>query len=49
MCELLCLGGDIDTLCVAPRNVDRADFFSSLVSLLREQSGVSDLRVGGLV
>lgn len=30
-------GADIDTLCVAPRHVDRSDFFSSFVELLKQQ------------
>ncbi|XP_054710127.1 poly(A) polymerase type 3-like [Uloborus diversus] len=37
-------GADIDTLCVAPRHVERTDFFSSFVELLREQPEVKDLR-----
>lgn len=37
-------GADIDTLCVAPRHVDRSDFFSSFVELLKEQEEVKDLR-----
>ncbi|CAN8031817.1 unnamed protein product [Ixodes persulcatus] len=37
-------GADIDTLCVAPRHVDRTDFFSSFVELLRQQEEVKDLR-----
>ena len=38
-------GADIDTLCVAPRHVDRSDFFSSFLELLKEQDEVKDLRV----
>lgn len=37
-------GADIDTLCVAPRHVDRSDFFSSFLDLLKEQPHVRDLR-----
>ncbi|XP_069117159.1 poly(A) polymerase beta-like isoform X1 [Argopecten irradians] len=37
-------GGDIDTLCVAPRHVDRSDFFSSFYELLKQQDEVKDLR-----
>lgn len=37
-------GADIDTLCVAPRHVDRSDFFSSFYELLRQQPEVKDLR-----
>lgn len=36
-------GADIDTLCVAPRHVDRSDFFASFFELLRQQPDVSDL------
>ena len=38
-------GADIDTLCVAPRHVDRTDFFSSFVEILKAQPEVKDLRV----
>jgi poly(A) polymerase len=37
-------GADIDALCVAPRHIDRSDYFSSFVELLREQREVSELR-----
>ncbi|XP_077521971.1 poly(A) polymerase hiiragi isoform X5 [Amblyomma americanum] len=37
-------GADIDTLCVAPRHIERSDFFSSFVELLRQQEEVKDLR-----
>jgi poly(A) polymerase Pap1 len=37
-------GGDIDTLCVAPRHVDRTDFFTSFYQLLEKQPLVADLR-----
>lgn len=37
-------GGDIDTVLIAPRHIDRADFFSSFVELLRRQPEVCDLR-----
>ncbi|GBM56970.1 Poly(A) polymerase alpha [Araneus ventricosus] len=36
-------GADIDTLCVAPRHIERTDFFSSFVELLRLQPEVQDL------
>ena len=39
------VGADIDTLCVAPRHVERADFFGSFYDLLKEQNEVKDLRV----
>jgi len=41
-------GADIDTLCVAPRHVERTDFFSSFIELLKEQPEVKDLRVSGV-
>lgn len=37
-------GADIDTLCVAPRHVQREDFFSSFLELLREQPEAKDIR-----
>lgn len=37
-------GADIDTLCVAPRHVDRSDFFTSFYELLKQQPEVSELR-----
>ncbi|XP_016069143.1 PREDICTED: poly(A) polymerase beta, partial [Miniopterus natalensis] len=37
-------GADIDALCVAPRHVDRRDFFSSFLAKLRAQAEVRDLR-----
>lgn len=37
-------GADIDTLCVAPRHVERTDFFTSFYELLREQSDIKELR-----
>ncbi|XP_060773966.1 poly(A) polymerase alpha [Neoarius graeffei] len=37
-------GADIDALCVAPRHVDRSDFFSSFYEKLKEQEEVKDLR-----
>lgn len=30
-------GGDIDTLCIAPRHIDRIDFFTSFAELLKKQ------------
>ena len=38
-------GADIDALCVAPRHVDRSDYFTSFVELLKQQPEVSELRV----
>lgn len=48
--ELYCFtsvnaGADIDALCVAPRHVDRSDFFTSFYEKLKEQEEVKDLRV----
>ncbi|KAJ8007320.1 hypothetical protein DPEC_G00116310 [Dallia pectoralis] len=37
-------GADIDALCVAPRHVERTDFFSSFLEKLKEQEEVKDLR-----
>ncbi|XP_022330702.2 poly(A) polymerase beta-like isoform X2 [Crassostrea virginica] len=37
-------GADIDTLCVAPRHVDRSDFFSSFFEILKNTPEVKDLR-----
>ncbi|CAL1531243.1 unnamed protein product [Lymnaea stagnalis] len=37
-------GADIDTLCVAPRHVERSDFFKSFFELLKSQPEVRDLR-----
>ncbi|XP_023210754.1 poly(A) polymerase beta-like [Centruroides sculpturatus] len=37
-------GADIDTLCIAPRHIDRSDFFGSFVDLLKQQPEVKDLR-----
>ena len=37
-------GADIDTLCLAPRHVDRSDFFSSFYDILKQQPEVKDLR-----
>jgi hypothetical protein len=38
-------GADIDALCVAPRHVDRSDFFTSFYDKLKLQEEVKDLRV----
>ena len=38
-------GADIDTLCVAPRHVQRSDFFGSFHELLKEQPEAKELRV----
>uniref|UniRef100_A0AC34FYZ2 Polynucleotide adenylyltransferase n=1 Tax=Panagrolaimus sp. ES5 TaxID=591445 RepID=A0AC34FYZ2_9BILA len=36
-------GADIDSLCVAPRHVERSDFFSSFFQMLKEDSNVTEL------
>ena len=43
--EISSLGADIDTLCVAPRHVQRSDFFASFYELLTQQPEVKELRV----
>ncbi|XP_072933961.1 poly(A) polymerase type 3 [Epargyreus clarus] len=37
-------GADIDALCVAPRHIDRTDYFASFYELLKLQPQVKDLR-----
>ena len=37
-------GADIDTLLVAPRHIDRADFFDSFYALLSKEKGITDVR-----
>ncbi|KAK6622866.1 hypothetical protein RUM43_008717 [Polyplax serrata] len=37
-------GADIDALCVAPRHIDRSDYFTSFYELLKEQKEVTELR-----
>ncbi|TKR60666.1 hypothetical protein L596_027879 [Steinernema carpocapsae] len=36
-------GADIDSLCVAPRHIDRADFFGSFYEMLKKDPNVTDL------
>ncbi|VDK53698.1 unnamed protein product [Anisakis simplex] len=38
------LGADIDSLCAAPRHVDRSDFFTSFYEMLKEDPNTTDLR-----
>lgn len=42
---VLVLGADIDTLLVAPRHIERTDFFSSFYEFLKEKEETKDLRV----
>ena len=37
-------GADIDTLCVVPQIVDRSDFFTVFVDMLKETDGVEEVR-----
>eukprot|EP01119_Soliformovum_irregulare_P025754 TRINITY_DN9624_c0_g1_i1.p1 TRINITY_DN9624_c0_g1~~TRINITY_DN9624_c0_g1_i1.p1 ORF type:complete len:640 (+),score=158.21 TRINITY_DN9624_c0_g1_i1:48-1967(+) len=37
-------GADIDTLCVAPRHIDREDFFGSLYELLKQHPDITQLK-----
>ncbi|KAJ7341300.1 hypothetical protein JRQ81_005236, partial [Phrynocephalus forsythii] len=38
-------GADIDALCVAPRHVERSDFFQSFFEKLKLQDGIRNLRI----
>jgi len=38
-------GADIDTLLVAPRHIERSDFFSSFQDMLCKEKGVQNVRV----
>jgi len=43
---MMCVSGaDIDALCVAPRHVERAEFFASFMERLQSEPGIRDLRV----
>ncbi|CAI8011918.1 Poly(A) polymerase gamma [Geodia barretti] len=37
-------GADIDTLLVAPRHVDRSEFFSSFIEMLQEEKSITNIR-----
>lgn len=37
-------GADIDALCVAPRNIERSDYFTSFFELLKQQPEVTECR-----
>ena len=41
-------GADIDALCVAPRHVERTEFFNSFKERLQSEPGIRDLRVSDL-
>jgi poly(A) polymerase len=38
-------GGDIDTLCIAPRHIDRSDFFTSFAEILKKQPEIKKFMV----
>lgn len=38
------LGADIDTLLIAPRHIERSDFFSSFHDLLLSEKGITNVR-----
>ena len=38
-------GADIDTLLVAPRHIERSDFFTSFMDMLLKEKGVQNVRV----
>lgn len=42
---LIFLGADIDTLLVAPRHVERSDFFGTFYETLKNNEDVKELRV----
>lgn len=42
---MLVVGADIDALCVAPRHVERTDFFQSFFEKLKQHEEIKDLRV----
>lgn len=47
---LMCsAGADIDALCVAPRHVERIDFFASFFEKLKQHDEIKDLRVNPLL
>lgn len=41
---LITKGSDIDTLCVVPRHIERAEFFTSFYELLKTQEDIKDLK-----
>ena len=38
-------GGDIDTLCIAPRHIDRNDFFTSFAEIMKKQPEIKKFMV----
>jgi poly(A) polymerase len=38
-------GGDIDTLCIAPRHIDRTDFFTSFAEVMKRQPEIKKFMV----
>lgn len=38
-------GADIDALCVAPSNIERSDYFSTFMEILKKQPEVTECRV----
>jgi len=48
MCGYVFPGADIDTLLVAPRHVDRSDFFGKFYDILKDNEDVKELRVSKL-
>lgn len=42
-------GADIDALCVAPRHIERAEFFTSFIERLQSEPGIRELRVSDLL
>lgn len=38
-------GSDIDALCIAPRSIERTDYFSSFYEKLKDRTEVKELRV----
>ena len=50
LCTMLSYtGADIDTLLVAPRHIERTDFFSSFKELLFEAKNVTNVRVSVVI
>lgn len=45
MPQMWSAGADIDALCVAPRHVERSDFFASFFERLKQHDEIKDLRV----